>query len=97
MFMQMKDTDLSNCEHRIRELKAAHQQELAEVDKRWHQSLEQRLAEAEARYKGELTELSKEWRWERKVQFCLVVRALQILQLHAVLSTVQYKTVYSSA
>jgi hypothetical protein len=77
MFMQVKDIEFSDSEHRIQELKAAHQQELAEVDKTWHQCLEQRLAEAEARYREELTELSKEWRWERKVQFCLVVCKLQ--------------------
>jgi len=94
MFMQVKDAELSNCESQIQELQAAHQQELAEVDRRWHQCMEQQLVEVEARYKEELTELSKEWRWERKVRFCLVVCALQVLQLH-VLSTVHYKTVYS--
>jgi hypothetical protein len=93
VFMQVKDTELSKCQHQIQDLQAAHQQELAEVDKRWHQCLEQQLVEAEARYKEELTELSKEWHWERKVQFCLVVCALQVLQL-PMLSTVQYKTVY---
>jgi len=92
--MQVKDTELSNYERQIQELQAAHQQELAEVERRWHQCLEQQLVEAEARYKEELTELSKEWHWERKVQFCLVVCALQVLQLH-MLSTVQYTTVYS--
>lgn len=90
--MQVKDTELSNCEHQIQELQAAHQQELAEVDKRWHQCLEQQLVEVEARYKEELTELSKEWRWERKVKFRLVC-ALQVLQLH-MLSAVQYKSLY---
>jgi len=71
--MQVKDTELNNCERQIQDLQTVHQQELAEVDRRWHQCLEQQLVEAEARYKEELTELSKEWRWERKVQFCLVV------------------------
>jgi hypothetical protein len=73
MFMQVKDTELSNYERQTQELQAAHQQELAEVERRWHHCLEQQLVEVEARYKEELTELSKEWRWERKVQFCLVV------------------------
>lgn len=66
--MQMKDVELNNSELQIRELQAAHQQELAEVDKRWHQCLEQQLMEAEARHKEELAELNKEWHWERKVK-----------------------------
>lgn len=74
--MQVKDSEFSNCERQIQELQSAHQEELAEVDRRWHQCLEQQLVEVEARYKEELTELSKEWRWERKVQFCLVVLCL---------------------
>jgi hypothetical protein len=94
MFVQMKDSEFSNSEHRIQELKAAHQQELADIDRRWHHCLDQQLAEAEARYKDELTELSREWRWERKVQFYLVC-ALQLLQLHFVLTTVRHKTVHS--
>lgn len=65
--MQMKDVELNNSELQIQELQAAHQQELAEVDKRWHQCLEQQLMEAEARHKEELAELNKEWHWERKV------------------------------
>jgi hypothetical protein len=67
VFMQMKDAGLNDTKHHIQELQAAHQQELAEVDRKWHQCLEQKLMEAEARYKEELAELNKEWRWERKV------------------------------
>jgi vacuolar-type H+-ATPase subunit H len=66
--MQMKDAELNNSEHHIQELQATHQQELAEVDKRWRQCLEQQLMEAESRHKEELAELSKEWHWERKVK-----------------------------
>ncbi|PNF25338.1 hypothetical protein B7P43_G10936 [Cryptotermes secundus] len=64
--LEMKDVELNNSELQIQELQAAHQQELAEVDKRWHQCLEQQLMEAEARHKEELAELNKEWHWERK-------------------------------
>ncbi|KAJ4439450.1 hypothetical protein ANN_07574 [Periplaneta americana] len=64
--IKVKESELNNSEHRIKELQTAHQRELAEVDKRWRQCLEQQLAEAESRHKEELTELSKEWHWERK-------------------------------
>jgi predicted nucleic acid-binding Zn-ribbon protein len=68
VFMQMKDAGLNDSKHHIPGLQAAHQQELAEVDRKWHQRLEQTLMEAEARYKEELAELNKEWHWERKVK-----------------------------
>jgi hypothetical protein len=67
-FMQMKGSGLNDSKHYIQELQATHQQELAEVEKRWHQCLEQKLIEAEARHKEELSELNKEWHWERKVK-----------------------------
>jgi predicted nucleic acid-binding Zn-ribbon protein len=68
VFMQMKDAELNNSELHIQEMQAAHQKELTEIDKRWHQCLEQQLMEAEARHKEELAELNKEWHWERKVK-----------------------------
>lgn len=95
--MQVKDTKLSDCEHRIQELQAAHQRELAEVDNRWRKCLEQQLAETEARYKEELTELSKEWHWERKVQFYLIFCAVRLILLHAVLNIIGCKVVQSWA
>jgi hypothetical protein len=67
VFMQMKDAGLNDSEHHIQELQAAHQQELAEVNRKWQQRLEQTLMEAEASYKEELADLNKEWHWERKV------------------------------
>lgn len=99
MFTQVKDTELSDYEHRIQELQAAHQRELVEVDKRWRKCLEQQLVEAEARYKDELTELSKEWHWERKVRsFYLIFVTVRLVLLCAILlNIVEYKIVQSWA
>lgn len=91
----MKDTKLCDCGHRIEELQAAHQQELVEVDNKWHMCLEQQLTEAEARYKEELTELSKEWQWERKVQFYFNFCAVRLVLLCVMLDIIGSQIVQS--